>query len=371
MSTTRRDVLKTLLGVVVAAPTALLLSGCPNKPEGGGNAADPANGKTGAQPSATRSRAAGKQLKVGLVTDTGGIDDKSFNAAANAGLQRAKTELGADVKVTESKQAADYVSNLSRFAQNRYDLVFAVGFLMQDALKEVAARFPDVKWAIIDGDAPERPNAVALKFKEEEGSFLTGALAGAMTKTGKVGFVGGLELPLIKKFEAGYKAGVKTTRPDAKVVVGYAGSFTDSPKGRELAISQMSAGADIVFHAAGKVGEGVISAVRDKGKGFYAIGVDQDQDYLAEGRVLTSMVKRVDNAVFDTCQALSQDKFEPGTRIFGLKEGGVGLSEMKFTKQDVPAETMTRINALRDQIIAGTLKPPTTLAELETFQPPK
>ena len=349
-----------MLGLA-AAP---LVSGCPGGKPGGQPAAD-------GEPAAGGQPGGGKKIKAGLVTDTGGVGDKSFNAAAWEGLQRAEKELGAEVKFTESKQAADYVGNLTRYARGGYDVVFAVGFLMQDALAEVAPRFPDVKFAIIDGDAPpDRPNCVALKFREEEGSFLAGALAGAVTRTNTVGFIGGMEVPLIKKFEAGYKAGVRTTNAKAAVRVGYAGTWTDPQKGQEMAISQMGAGADILYHAAGQTGIGVITAAKNKGEGFYAIGVDRDQDDIAPGRVLTSMVKRVDNVVFDTCSEVARGDFQPGTEVYGLKEAGVGLSPMRHTKQDVPADVLSRIDTLRQQIIAGTLKPPATLEELASFEAP-
>jgi basic membrane protein A len=226
----------------------------------------------GSQPSTP---AAGRKIKAGLVTDTGGIGDKSFNAAANAGLAARRPGVGAEVKVTESRQAADYVGNLSRFAQNGYDVVFAVGFLMQDALKQVAPRFPNVKFAIVDGDAPDLPNCVSLKFREEEGSFLAGALAGAVTKTNKIGFVGGMEVPLIKKFEAGYKAGCEDDQPEDRLCGRVCRDMDGPAKGQELAISQMGAGADIIYHAAGQTGLGVITAAKNRGEGYYAIGVDR------------------------------------------------------------------------------------------------
>jgi basic membrane protein A len=252
----------------LAALIAPILSGCPS-----GSSTDAAS------PSATASTGAGgtaspgsdvKKIKAGLVTDTGGVNDRSFNQMAYEGLQKAEKDFGTDIKFQESKANADYVSNLSRFAQNKYDIVFAVGFKMQDALKEVAPRFPDVKFVIIDGDAPDLPNCSSYKFKEEEGSFLVGALAGLMTKSNVVGFVGGEQMPLIAKFESGYKAGLKTTNPKAEVKVGYANAFNDPQKGQELAISQMNAKADIIYHAAGETGVGVIKAVEAKGKGYYA-----------------------------------------------------------------------------------------------------
>ena len=352
---------------VFAVPAALFLTGCPagnNAGSNGPTASTTTGGTTGAAPAGT------KKIKAGLVTDTGGVNDRSFNQMAYEGLQKTAKDMGTDIKYVESKANADYVSNLTRFAENKYDVVFAVGFKMQDALKEVAPRFPNVKFAIIDGDAPDLPNCASYKFREEQGSFLVGALAGLMTKTNVVGFVGGEQMPLIAKFESGYKAGVKTTNAKASVLVGYANAFNDPQKGQELAISQMNAKADIIYHAAGETGVGVIKAVATKGKGYYAIGVDKDQDGDAKGSVLTSMVKRVDVAVYQVVQSVATDKFKPGTTTVGLAEGGVGLSPMQYTKQDVPAAAMAKIKQLQADIIAGKIVPPTTPDELTKFTPP-
>jgi basic membrane protein A and related proteins len=299
-----------------------------------------------------------KKIKAGLVTDTGGVGDKSFNAQAWTGLQQAEKELGAQVKFVESKQNADYVANLTKFAEAKYDVIFAVGFLMQDALREVAGKFPKVKFAIIDGDAPALSNCVAYKFREEEGSFLAGALAASMSKSGVLGFVGGMEMPLIKKFEYGYQAGAYTIKPNIQTRVAYVGDFNDSQKGMELALSQMGMQADIVYHAAGKAGIGVIKAAQTKGEGFYAIGVDKDQDDEAPGRVLTSMVKRVDVAVFEVCKKVVEGHFASGEVVLGLKEGGVGLSEMKNTKDKIPADVLKKIEELKQKIIDDKLHPP-------------
>ncbi|GAB4453559.1 MAG: BMP family ABC transporter substrate-binding protein [Armatimonadaceae bacterium] len=366
MATLNRRSLLSLLAAAGLGGAVLPLTGCPSGETTSNTSTTTPDGEGSPATNPT-----GKALKAGLVTDTGGINDKSFNAAAWDGLQRAQKELGYEVKYTESRTNADYASNLSRYAQSGYDVVFAVGVLMQDAFKEVAGRFPDVKFAIIDGEAPDLPNCVAYKFREEEGSFLVGALAGAMTKTNTVGFVGGMELPLIKKFEVGYKAGVQTTNPKAQVKVGYAGKFTDPAKGQEIALSQMAAGADILFHASGATGTGVIKAVAQKGPGFYAIGVDKDQDGEAPGRVLTSMIKRVDVAVFNVCKAVAMGDFAPGTTVLSLNEDALALSPMQYTKQDVPEDVMTRINRLETMLRAGEIKPPTTPEELATFQPPK
>ena len=346
-----------LVAFVPLAAFLLPLYGCPANSGGNQTASATPDAAKTSFPVATP--ASGKKIKAGLVTDVGGVNDKSFNASAWDGMQRAGKELGADVKYTESRVNADYVSNLTQYAQNGYDVVFAVGFLMNNAVKDVAPKFPNVKFAIIDGDAPDLPNCAAIKFREEEGSYLAGALAGLTTKTNVIGFVGGIQMPLIEKFEAGYIAGAKATNPKIEVKTGYAGKFDDPQKGQELALSQMGAGADIIYHAAGKTGIGVIKAVQNKGAGFYAIGVDKDQDGEAPGRVLTSMVKRVDVAVFNVCKSVADGAFKPGTVVLGLKEDGVTLSPMQYTKQDIPPAALKKVDDLKARIIAGTLKPPT------------
>lgn len=312
-----------------------------------------------------------KRIRAAMVTDVGGIGDESFNASAWRGLQRAQRELGAEVRYLESRTAADYVRNLSALARQGVQVIFAVGFLMEDALSKVAPRFPKVYFAIVDGRAPKLPNCVSLIFNEQEGSFLVGALAGAMTKTNTVGFVGGMEVPLIKKFEYGYRAGVKTTNPRARVLTGYTGNWDDVNKGRELALTQFNQGADIIYHAAGRCGIGVIRAAEQKGKGYYAIGVDSDQDHLAKGRVLTSMMKRVDNAVFDVCKRVAEGKFQSGTIVYGVKEKGVGLSPMRYTRQDVPNAVMAKIQRLEQMIVQGKLIPPYDEKTFAQFKPPQ
>lgn len=314
---------------------------------------------------------AAKGVKAAMVTDVGGIGDESFNASAWRGLQRAQKELGAQVRYLESRTAADYVRNLTALARQGYDVVFAVGFLMEDALKQVAPRFPKVKFAIIDGIAPKLPNCLSITFNEQEGSFLAGALAGAMSRKNAVGFVGGMNVPLIKKFEYGYRAGVATMNPKARVLVGYSGNWDDATKGREIALTQFNQGADIIYHAAGRCGIGVIRAAEQKGKGYYAIGVDSDQDHLAKGRVLTSMMKRVDSAVFDVVKRTSTGQFRSGAVVYGVKDGGVGLSPMQFTKKDVPASVMQKINQLTAMIKQGKIKPPYNEETFKQFKPVK
>ena len=358
-----------LLGMLAVAG----LAGCPGaKPETGAGDSIPKPAD-----SAKPATSTGKHFRAALVLDVGGVDDKSFNAAAWAGLQKAQKDLGLgtdDVKYVETKSAADYTSNLRTFATQGYDVVIAVGFAMEDALKQVAAESPDVKFAIIDGNAPVgAPNCVSLKFKEEQGSFLAGYVAAAVSKTKKIGFVGGMQIPLIEKFEAGYKAGAKAAGfdPDKQVLAAYTGDWNDVSKGKSQANQLFGNGADVVFQAAGKAGLGVILAAKEKGKGFYAIGVDRDQDDEAQGRVLTRMVKHIDTAVYDTVKKAKEGQFTPGAQIYDLKQGGIGLSEMKYTRQDVPPAVRENIKKLSALIAEGKIVPPTKLSELAAFQAPK
>ncbi|CUU37896.1 basic membrane protein A [Armatimonadetes bacterium DC] len=312
-----------------------------------------------------------RRIRAAMVTDVGGIGDESFNASAWRGLERARDQLGAEVRYLESRTAADYVRNLTALARQGFNVVFAIGFLMEDSLAKVAPRFPKVYFGIVDGRAPNLPNCVSLIFNEQEGSYLVGALAGAFTKTNVVGFVGGMNVPLIKKFEYGYRAGVLTTNPKAKVLVGYTGNWDDVSKGRELALTQFNQGADIIYHAAGRCGIGVIRAAQQKGKGYYAIGVDSDQDHLAPGHVLTSMMKRVDNAVFDVCKRVAEGRFKSGTIVYGVKEKGVGLSPMRFTRKLVRDAIMAKINKLEQLIVQGKVVPPYNEQTFRAFRPPK
>lgn len=312
-----------------------------------------------------------RRIRAAMVTDVGGIGDESFNASAWRGLERARDQLGAEVRYLESRTAADYVRNLTALARQGFNVVFAIGFLMEDALSKVAPRFPRAYFGIVDGKAPNLPNCVSLIFNEQEGSYLVGALAGAFTKTNVVGFVGGMNVPLIKKFEYGYRAGVLTTNPKAKVLVGYTGNWDDVSKGRELALTQFSQGADIIYHAAGRCGIGVIRAAQQKGKGYFAIGVDSDQDHLAPGHVLTSMMKRVDNAVFDVCKRVAEGRFKSGTIVYGVKEKGVSLSPMRFTRKLVPDAIMAKVSKLEQLIIQGKVVPPYNEQTFKAFRPPK
>jgi len=303
-------------------------------------------------------------LKVGLVFDVGGRGDKSFNDAAYAGLEQAQRELGVTFSTLETGEGSDREAQMRQLAAGGSQLVFGVGFLFTDDILGLAQEFPDVKFACVDYTVKEGqtlpPNLVALEFKENEGSFLVGALAALLTKTGKVGFVGGMEIPLIKKFEAGYRAGAKAADPKVEVLAKYAGTtgtaFKDPTKGKELGLAEYNQGADIIFHASGSTGLGVFEAAREKGK--LAIGVDSDQQAEAPGFILTSMVKRVETAVFDTIKELKEGRWQGGVREFGLKEDGVGWVYDDQNKALIPDDVKAKVDALKAEIVAGRIVVP-------------
>ena len=307
-------------------------------------------------------------FKAAIVTDTAGLGDQSFNDSANRGLEKAGADLGIETQVYETSQPSDYEPSLAQAPSQGSDITFAIGFLMTDALTNVAGQNAGANYAIIDS-VVEADNVASLNFKEEEGSFLVGAVAGLMTESDKVGFIGGLEVPLIKKFETGFRAGVQTVNPDAEVLATYAGDFNDPGKGKEIALSQYADGADVIYHASGGTGLGLFQAAQEKGPGFWAIGVDSDQYELAPENILTSMMKQVDTAVYETIKDVKEGNFKSGITVFGLKEGGVGLAPT--TSNNTPQEVVDQANALGDRIIAGEFTVPATDEELANFTPPQ
>ena len=302
---------------------------------------------------------------MGLVFDIGGRGDKSFNDAAYNGLERAKSELGVSYTTLETSEGSDREAQLRQLAAGDAKIVFGVGFLFTDDIKALAREFPQQKFACIDytvtpGDTLP-PNLVALKCREEEGSFLVGALAALLSKTGKIGFVGGMEIPLIRKFQAGYIAGAKAVKPGMQILVKYAGNtgaaFKDPTKGKELALAEYQSGADIIFHASGSTGLGVFEAGRQLHK--LAIGVDSDQYDEAPGVVLTSMVKRVDTAVLETIRDLQNGKWQGGVRDFGLADHGVTWVYDDRNKALIPAAVKATVDSLQNEIVAGHIRVPT------------
>ena len=304
-------------------------------------------------------------IKVGMVFDVGGKGDKSFNDSAYRGLLHAADQFGVEHTEFEPGQDADRETGLRKLAQAHYDVIIGVGFLFSDAMRKVAADYPDVKFACVDFDARPgeelAPNLAGLRFREEEGSYLVGVLAGLYTKTGHIGFIGGMDIPLIHKFEAGYLAGAKYANPGVSVTVAYAGTtpqaFTDPAKGKELALLQYGRGVDVIYHASGSTGNGVIEAAREVNKA--AIGVDSNQNYMAPGNVLTSMVKRVDNAVLMTIKSVVDGDFSGGLHEFGLAEDGVGYAVDEYNEDLLTDEMLATVEEAKAAIIAGEVTVPT------------
>lgn len=308
------------------------------------------------------------QLTLGMVTDVGGLGDKSFNDSAYRGLLRSRASLHAFIKVLQSKSAADYQPNLTVLSEARYGMIYAIGFLMGDDLQQVARQFPDQRYAIIDDVVPE-PNVISVTFKEEDGSFLAGALAAMISRTHHIAFIGGQDIPLIRKFEAGYIAGAREIDPAIRVDVKYAGSFDDVPAGKEIANILFGGGADIIYTAAGKVGLGAIDAVKARPDGNYIIGVDSDQDALAPGKVLTSMVKRVNVAVYTVAKALQDRHPLSGHVVFGLRENGISLTDFRYTRDVVTPQIRARLDDLKRRIVQGKIVVPFTREALATWKP--
>lgn len=306
-------------------------------------------------------------LKLAMVTDVGGLGDKSFNDSAYAGLQAAKAKYHAKITVLQSRSATDYEPNLSALAQQGNSLVIAVGFLMHDSLNDVAQRFPQTGFAIIDS-VVAKPNVTSVTFKEEESSFLVGALAGFVTKSNVVGFMGGIDSPLIEKFLSGFEAGVKSANPKARVIVKYTGSFDDVAAGKEYATVLFDQGADVVYTAAGKCGLGAIDEVKSRPPGTFVIGVDSNQDALAPGRVLTSALKRVDQAVLRVADMTARGS-KGGHLVIGLKEGGVGLTDFKYTRALLLPGTLAALDRYKDLIVAGKIVVPSTPEGVRAFVP--
>jgi len=334
--------------LVVVLMLALALVGCANTTTP--KAAEPAK----------------KEYKVGLVTDVGGLNDHSFNFLANQGLEKAVKELGITKGVVESKQMTDYETNLSRFAQDKYNLVIAVGYLMQDAVEKVSKDYPDTKFMIIDSSITDRPNVASAMFKTEQCGYLVGVMSGLIEKTpgipnalGKnsVGLVGGMAIPPVNDYIAGFIQGAKSVNPAININLKYAGKFDDPALGKQTALSQIAAGADIVFPIAGGTGTGVIDAAKEKN--VYAIGVDADQNYMAPQNVITSALKGMDTATFDIIKSAMEDKFKGGNVSFDLSNNGVGFATpIKVVPKDIVDKVNDAAQQIKDGKITVTTKIP-------------
>jgi basic membrane protein A and related proteins len=311
----------------------------------------------------TENKDSTKNNKVGLVFDVGGKGDKSFNDAAFIGLERAKNELKIDFEVIEPGDGADRESALRKLASKEdIGIVFAVGFIFTDDITAIAKDFPNKKFGCVDysvASQKEIPsNLVALEFKEEEGSFLVGALSALVTKTNTVGFLGGMESALIKKFEAGFRQGVFYIKPDCKILSSYVSvssdGFKNPGKGKEIALSEYNSGADIIYHASGLSGVGLFEAAKEKKK--LSIGVDLDQYNEAPGYVLTSMIKLVDEVIFQTVKGYTENRFTGGVKTLGLKEKGVDYVYNQYNKNLIPDDVRKRVEDIRTKIISGEIQ---------------
>jgi basic membrane protein A len=309
-----------LLGLIAAM---LVVAGC---------GSDDESSSSGSGGSSSQSTPAAKKIKVGLVTDIGGLNDRSFNQLANAGLEKAEKDLGVEGRVLTSKANSDYVPNLSTLAQQKYDLVVGVGFLMADAMNTVATKFPTTKFAIIDVDATglkDKPsNVTGLLFKEQEAGYLAGYMAGLYVKDSggdTIGSVGGQKIPPVDHYIAGYQAGAKAANPSIKTVNAYSQDFVDQAKCKEIALNQIQGGAKVVFQVAGQCGLGALDAAKEKS--VQGIGVDADQAYLGD-QIMTSAMKKVDVAVETAIKAAQDGSIKGGTNTtFDLKNDGVGIGK--------------------------------------------
>ena len=348
-----------LISSVVA--TGAILAACGTDEEKT-DSKDTSNNDTGSE---TKTDSGDGEFSIAMVTDVGGVDDKSFNQSAWEGVQ----QFGADNGLTkgnggfdylQSNSDADYNTNLNNLLRRDFDLVFGVGFMMGDAIEEMANDNPDAKLALIDAEV-KADNVASILFKEQEGAFLAGVVAASMSESGKIGFIGGTDIPVINRFHAGFVEGAKAVNPDIEIQVNYTGVFDDASKGKIAANSMYSSGVDIIFHAAGGTGNGVFSEAKerkakDKDANVWVIGVDADQ--YAEGQVdsstnitLTSMLKGVNNAVVDVAKQAKEGNFPGGeTIVYGLAEDGVGLADSRGA---IPQDVMDKVKEYKEKIASG------------------
>jgi basic membrane protein A len=306
---------------------------------------------------------AGK-IRVGIVFDIGGKDDRSFNAAAWQGVQRAAKDFPIVLRDIEPGTPNAIEPAMRAFAERGFDLIIGVGFAQAPIMEQVAKDYPNIQFAIIDG-VSQLPNVASLVFKEHEGSYLVGMLAAKTSKTGTIGFLGGMDIGLIHRFEKGYEEGAQAVNPNIRVVQNYVGvtdgAWNNPGKGKELSLAQIQKGADVIFTAAGNSGLGAFDAVEQQGMQngratHFVIGVDSNQNMVKPGFVLTSMVKRVDNVVYNIVQDVVNRRFSPGLHVFGLDKDGVGYAMDEFNRDLITPEMIEQAEAAKKKIIAGEIK---------------
>jgi basic membrane protein A and related proteins len=342
-----RSAIRAILIALILAVGSFAVTACGGDDDNGGG-----GGSTSTQAAAP----AKKKIKVGLVTDIGGLNDRSFNALANKGLKDAQAQLGIEGRVLISKSNADYVPNLTTLAQQKYDLVIAVGFLMAEATEKVAGKFPNVKFAIIDSSAAgmkSKPkNVEGLLFAEQEAGYLVGYLSGLYAKDNNattIGSIGGQKIPPVDHYIAGFQAGAKKADPSIKTLNGYSQDFVDQAKCKEIALDQISKGAKVVFQVAGQCGLGVLDAAKEKS--VQGIGVDADQGYLGP-QVFTSALKKVDVAVFNAIKGVQDNQYQGGQDILNnVKSGGIGYGKLNSAAE----KYADQVKKVQDEIGAGTI----------------
>lgn len=352
---------KSVVLVSLVLALVVVVAGC--RSSGGGGGEQGGGGDGGGGGGGTKSPA--------LVLDVGGLGDQGFNDSAYEGMQAAEESLGVKGRYLESSAPTDYRNNLTQLSDNGNSPIFAVGFLMTEDLAKIAPQYPNTQYAIVDSVVEDTDNVINLVFREQEGSYLAGVVAGLMTQEDTdytssdenvVGFLGGLEGPLIQKFQAGYEAGVESVCPDCEIISQYAGAgpeaFNDPARGKEISQQQIEQGADVIYHASGNTGRGLFEAATEED--IFAIGVDTDQaKRFKDAPILTSVIKRVDVAVQETIeQSAERDEPRGATVDRGLKEKGISLAPYGRFDGDVPQEVKDAVDQARQDIISGEVQVP-------------
>ena len=289
-----------------------------------------------------------------IIYDQAGKGDKSFNDSASVGIVKAQKELGVTIREVEPRDQKSYLQFMESFANKKIPLIIGIGFTQADAIKAAAKKYPKTHFAIVDA-VVDAPNVTSLVFKEQEGSYLAGYVAAKTSKTGKIGFVGGMEIPLIKRFFAGYAQGAKSANDKITIFENYVGTtpeaWSNPGKGKEIARSQYDKGADVIYHAAGGSGMGVFDAASETKK--FAIGVDSNQNHIRPGHIITSMLKRVDTAVFDVVKAEKAGSFKAGKQEFGVANNGVDLAFDSYSEKFIDKKMQEEIANVKQQIASG------------------
>jgi basic membrane protein A len=338
---------KKLIAFLLAGAMMLSMAACGGKSSGSG--------------SGSSKKSSSSKVKVGMVTDVGGVNDGSFNQSAWEGLQKAEKDLGIEVKYLESKTDADYQTNIETFVDDDYDMIVCIGYALAPALKKEAAANPDQKFAIVDDSSlADAKNVTSLMFEASQSSYLVGYAAGLTTKSNTIGFVLGMSTDMMNEFGYGYLAGAIDANPNVKVLQANANSFADAAAGKSAANNMISNGADVIFHAAGATGLGVIDACKEAG--IWAIGVDSDQSKVAPQTILTSAMKRVDNAVYAVAKDTKEGKVKAGVETFDLKDGGVDLAP---TTDNLDPEVLKKVQDQKQAIIDGKVTVPKTAKDFE------